>query len=161
MSPGQSVPTDATSRIRHAVEDLEHRTLSSIDTLIGRLVYVASTRDYNTGTYYHDGLTLRFDHASAQAALETCHRTLFESVLGLKLAELVDELERYLHSTGAEWSETMRSWQRFRAYQMLIPAGCDAVSTELFLSNMKVALATLHMRQIKSRSGAENPPSET
>ncbi len=150
MSPGQSVPTDATTRVRLAAEDLELRTLSSIETLIGRLVYVASTRDYNTGIYYHDGLSLRYDQASAQGALESCHRSLFRNVLSLKLADLVDELERYLVSTGAEWSETMSSWQQFCAYQMLIPGGCDVVSSELFRSNMKIALATLHMRQLKS-----------
>lgn len=149
--------SDASVRLEHprdlqqqAVDDLELRTLSRIDTLVGRLVYVASTRDYNTGAYYHDGLAMRFQTSAAQAALLQCHRSLFQACVLLPLSGLVEELTAYFNSAQEDQLQLIRSWQEFVAYRMLLPADCDRLSSGLFLSNMKLALAALHMRLLKS-----------
>ena len=42
--------------VQEAYEDLLQRSLSRIPCDLGRLLYLASTRDYNTGNYHHDGL---------------------------------------------------------------------------------------------------------
>ena len=46
--------------LEDALNDLQGHTLRGIPGEIARLVYLASTRDYNTGRYYHDGLVFRF-----------------------------------------------------------------------------------------------------
>ena len=46
--------------VQEAYEDLLQRSLSRIPCDLGRLLYLASTRDYNTGNYHHDGLADRF-----------------------------------------------------------------------------------------------------
>jgi len=145
-----TVSLGAETSNQQAVDDLELRTLSGIATLLGRLVYTASTRDYNTGAYYHDGLTLRFGPGAAQAALLSCHWSLFRALLLMPLSGLVEELSAYFNSAGADQLQLIISWQQFTAYRMLLPADCDHLSAGLFMSNMKLGLAVLHMRLLKS-----------
>ena len=52
-----------------AIDDLKNRTIAGIAGDIGRLIYLASTRDYNTGRYYHAGLASRFTEEVASNAL--------------------------------------------------------------------------------------------
>jgi hypothetical protein len=134
------------SNVELAVQDLNRRTLAAFETHMGRLVYLSSTRDYNSGAYYHDGLAMRFDPAVAQAALAQCHRRVLASIIEMPLSALVDDLDRYLESTAEQRKRTLDSWQRLRAYQMLVPSDFDVLSTDLFLSNMKLALAVLRLR---------------
>ena len=57
--------------VQEAYDDLLNRTLSRISCDLGRLIYLASTRDYNTGNYYHEGLASRFSPEVARKALES------------------------------------------------------------------------------------------
>jgi len=55
--------------VQEVYDDLLHRTLSRISCDLGRLIYLASTRDYNTGNYYHEGLaTLAFPSGAGSDA---------------------------------------------------------------------------------------------
>jgi hypothetical protein len=152
MATSEALSVDSEIRIQQAIENLERRTLASIDTLLGRLVYVASTRDYNSGAYYHDGLAMQFGLSTAQAALQSCHRSLFRKLLSLPVSQLVAEVTAYLDTAAPDGQQIMASWQQFKAYQMLIPGECDSLSAELFTSNMKVSLAVLRMRILKARN---------
>jgi len=46
--------------VQKAAEDVHRRTLATIPRALDRFIYLASTRDYNTGMYFHDGLAARF-----------------------------------------------------------------------------------------------------
>src|SRR5437879_13617154 len=85
--------------VQEAYDDLLHRTLSRIPCDLGRLIYLASTRDYNTGNYYYEGLASRFNPEVARKALELAHRHAFYRVSGFSLEDLTSELEAYLRST--------------------------------------------------------------
>ena len=128
-----------------AVRDLEDRTLANLAGILTRLVYLSSTRDYNTGEYQHAGLADRFGAATAEMALERCHEAVFEEVLSLNLAELVQELTRYIETTGAERDKVLDAWRRLQAYRLLVPARCDELSADLFASNVKIALEALRI----------------
>ncbi len=131
-----------------AIDDLEHHTLASIDTLLGRVIYIASTRDCNSGNYVHEGLSLRYNPLVAQEALASFHQALFAQLVRVSLADLVSELSAYFESLETDRAQILRSWQELRAYQLLVPSGSDSFSSDLFTSNMKLALAILRARQM-------------
>ena len=134
------------AHVQKAVRDLESRTLGKIPGDIAKLVYLCSTRDYNTGRYYHDGLSMIFGPDVADAALGRCHEKTFQALLRKSLAQIVDSLQRYFEATGQPRERILQVWQKLQAYHVLIPAGCDALSAEFFLSNIKIALAVLNHR---------------
>src|ERR1700759_4631221 len=84
--------------VQEAYEDLLHRTLSKISSDMGRLIYLASMRDYNTGSYHHDGLEARFSPAIGREALEMAHREIFHRAAALKPRELTKQMSMYLES---------------------------------------------------------------
>lgn len=86
------------AQVQEACEDLNNRTLVSLPGSFGRLIYLASMRDYNTGQYYHEGLANRFSEEVAAEALTKSHREAFQHLVRSPLAEAVNELERYIGS---------------------------------------------------------------
>lgn len=138
------------ARVEEACEDLKNRTLLTLPSHFGRLIYLASMRDYNTGQYYHDGLAKRFSEEAATEALAKCHREVFHFLLGSPLAELVGELERYVGVTPTEIDRMLDTWERLQPYRVAVPAQSNPVLAEFFTSNVKIALAILKHRQSKN-----------
>src|SRR5260370_62510 len=64
--------------IEPAVTDLRNRTLSRLPGDFSRLVYLASSRDCNTGQYYHAALTFHFSSTGASKAIGLCDREIFK-----------------------------------------------------------------------------------
>ena len=133
--------------VQEAYDDLLHRTLSRISCNLGRLIYLTSTRDYNSGAYHHDGLAARFQGDAAREALEAAHRQVFHRVAAYSLEDLVDELETYLKSSGENHQEVLRTWQKLEPYRIAVPMDVNRTVARLFLSNIRLALAILRYRQ--------------
>lgn len=136
-------------KISAAVEDLRKRTLGSLHGEIARLVYLAATRDYNTGKYYHDGLAARFTHEVANQALAECHEEIFQKLVQASLKDLVSQLEEYLEGAYSK-DEIVETWSSLEPYRVIIPLNCDVLSAKLFCSNFMIALAILESR-VKNR----------
>ena len=130
----------ASTRLQDAVRDLEDRTLFELDGDLTKLVYLSSTRDYNTGEYQHAGLADRFGPETAARALAHCHQTAFQDLLCCNLADLVRQLTAYIASTGAEKDKVLNAWRQLQAYRVLVPSNCDPLSADMFASNIKIAL---------------------
>jgi hypothetical protein len=126
-----------------AIQDLHDRTLANLPEVLTRLIYLSSTRDYNTGEYQHAGLADRYGPDTAQKALAGCHQAAFENLLYTDLADLVRQLAAYIESIGAERDQVLDTWRGLQAYRVLIPNACDDLSAELFTSNIKIALEAL------------------
>lgn len=139
MTPVQPLPAES------AISDLEARTLAGLHGDVSRVVYLSGTRDYNTGEYQHDGLALRFGESAAQTALARCHEAVFQELLHCDMPALVAQLAAYIESTGADRARVLESWQRLEAYRVLIPANCDPLSADCFISNIRIALEVLRL----------------
>jgi hypothetical protein len=133
----------AESAVEAAVRDLESRTLANLQGELTKLVYLSSTRDYNTGEYQHEGLAQRFGAQAAQLALAQCHETAFQDLLYSSLSSLVAQLATYIDSTGADRERVLNSWRQLQAYRVLIPGTCDQLSADVFITNIKIALEAL------------------
>lgn len=138
------------SQISAAVEDLKKHSLQHIRGEIAQLVYLASTRDYNTGKYYHEGLALCFTEQVAGEAVARCHEEIFRRVVEAPLKELVSKLEEYMETIDTT-DKFLSVWLTLEPYRMIIPMTCDPLSAKLFCSNLAIALSILESR-VKSRS---------
>lgn len=129
-----------------AADDLRRRTLAHLPLALERLIYLASTRDYNTGLYHHEGLAQRYSEAAACEGLATCHRESFHELLSAPLEELVRQLQVYAHSLGALTSNFITSWKELEPYRVAVPVGTDPLAAEFVFSNLKVALTIFEHR---------------
>ena len=129
--------------IQGAYEDLLRRSLSKLSGDMGRLIYLASTRDYNTGTYHHEGLAARFRSDIASKALARAHRQIFEKLSARPLEELVGEVEIYVQSSRQSREEILHVWQKLEPYRVALPVDVNRVIARLFVANVRLALAIL------------------
>ena len=139
--------------VEEAYDDLLRRSLSKISGDLARLIYLASTRDYNTGKYHHDGLAARFRVEIACKALELAHRQIFYRIAACSLEELVQEVELYLSSSRQSREEILQVWQKLEPYRVALPVDVNVAIAELFVSNTKLALAILRRRQEQEAMG--------
>lgn len=72
---------------RNALADLWKHTLSQIPSVYGRLVYLASLRDANSGIYRHHGLSAAFGREESLSALRKSHEDSFHEWLNLALSD--------------------------------------------------------------------------
>jgi hypothetical protein len=140
--------------VQAAYDDLLKRSLSKISCDLARLIYLASTRDYNTGTYHHDGLAARFRSEVAGKALEIAHRQIFYQLSACSLEELVEQLQTYLDCSHESATDVLRIWQKLEPYRVAIPVEVNPAVARLFLSNIRLALAIWRFRQ---EQGQKNP----
>ena len=138
---GKLVPVQA------AYDDLLQRSLAKLPGNLSRLIYLASTRDYNSGVYHHDGLAARFRPEAASKALEVAHRDIFCRLAALSLEQLVEELELYLNSSHESPADVLRIWQKLEPFRVAIPVDVNPAMARLFLSNVRLALAIWRHRQ--------------
>ena len=133
--------------IEPAITDLRSRTLSRLPGDFTRLVYLASSRDCNTGKYYHDGLAFHYSQNVASKAMALCHKEVFDRLVYVSLEELIEELSNYISSTTERPEDFLKSWEHLGSYRVTIPSECDELEADVFLSNLKIALAILRTRQ--------------
>jgi hypothetical protein len=129
-----------------AADDLRRRTLAHLPLPLERMIYLASTRDYNSGLYHHEGLASRYSEVAACEGLADCHRESFRELLSAPLEDLVGQLEAYAESTGALPSNFVTAWKDLEPYRVAVPVGTDPLAADFLFSNLKVALTIFEDR---------------
>lgn len=134
------------TQLQAALSSLENHTLRNMGSSFARLVYLASTRDYNTGRYYHDGLAFQFSPAIAAEALRRAHRDVFLELALCSLEDLTQQIQQYVLSAGAEPQDVIQGWEKLEPYRVVIPMEMDRLTARLFLGNVKIALPIVASR---------------
>ena len=112
-----------------------------------RLVYLASTRDYNKGEYHHAGLAQQFTEEVSTKALASCHKELFRRLVSCSVNEFAEQLDMYIRSTRLRLNDVIRAWERLQPYRVTVPLECSPLAARLFVSNVMAALGVLESRQ--------------
>jgi hypothetical protein len=128
---------------RSALAHLFKRTLSQIPTTFGRLAYLASLRDPNSGGYRHHGLFVTFGREEGSQALETSHRQVFSEWISMPLEGKYGDLLAYLDELEDPREMVIRHWTRSGAYQPMIPASATDAEKALYLQELQVLLDLL------------------
>lgn len=148
------------SNVDLAVDDLRRRTLSNMPAPLERMIYLGSTRDYNTGLYYHDGLASRYSEMVACQALANCHREAYQQLLQSSVRDLVQQVDSYVKSTRSAPRDFVAAWKSLQPYRVAVPAETDPLASEFLCSNVKIALAiweSLQFGRSRQPPGASLP----
>lgn len=142
---------------RSAAGDLWKNTLSRIPTVYGRLSYLASLRDANSGLYRHHGLTALFGREESGKALKESHRSAFEEWLMLPMAQKHAELLEYLRSLEDSPNLVLDRWIDQTVYRGLLPDGAREPEVELFSRDLDALLRTVR-NGLAATSPTSSPP---
>jgi hypothetical protein len=154
MSKPNSTTRLTNREAQKAYDDLWRRTLARIPGDLNRFIYLASTRDYNSGRHHHAGLEGQFGYEAVRQALETAHRELFWKLTRSSLENLVEELELYMRNSGESPDDLLRTWRSLQPYRVAIPLEVDPTAMHLLFSNLKLGLEVLQKRRSARAEGS-------
>jgi hypothetical protein len=145
---------DSFHQNRSVIEDFTSRTLAAIPSDFGRLYYVSSLKDADTGRYRHDGLMTLYSEDSVQVALARCHEELFSRILETPLRQQERDLRDCLDMAGDNFWAVVESWRESRFFWTMCPEGLPSYLDELFCSNMGALLAVFAANRANSARAA-------
>jgi hypothetical protein len=116
------------------------RTVAGIDTVLGRLAYLASLRNTNTGAYEHFGLAERVGAAEVDTLIRRSHLDVFQEWLCFGLERQKEELEAYFSGLEGDRREILSNWLVLGPYAAWVPAESRDVERKLFYSDLEIVL---------------------
>jgi hypothetical protein len=137
---------------RSAAADLWRNTISQIPSVFGRLVYLASLRNPNNGSYEHHGLALVFGEDEAAKALKNSHTAVFAEWISYNLEQQKADLDLYISGLYDDKRVVVETWLRLAPYRNLLPASVKAVERNLYLADFTALLELL-----RAANGVEAP----
>jgi hypothetical protein len=137
---------------RSAASDLWRNTISQIQTVFGRLVYLASLRNSNNGCYEHHGLALVFGEDEANRALKNSHAAVFAEWLSFNLEQQKADLDLYISSLFEDKRLVVETWIGLAPYKNLIPVSVRGVEKRLYIADF-----TALLELFKSAYGVDGP----
>ena len=128
---------------RSAGADLFKHTLSRIPSIYGRMVYLASLRDQNSGAYRHHGLSQAFGRDESTKALQASHIKTFREWLQLPLRDKSADLIEYLESLGDPRSVVVRHWLLSGVYLTCVPDAASKAERAHYAGDTEALIHTL------------------
>ena len=135
-----------------AAADIWRHTLSQIPSIFGRLVYLSSLRDPNTGKYEHHGLALVFSEEEANRSLRISHNQSFGEWIGFNLERQKTDLDLYLSQFYENKVQVLETWLRLTPYRNLVPNSVRGIERRLYLADLEALLELL-----KNEYGVSSP----
>ena len=143
---------------RSAAGDLWKNTLSRIPTVFGKLVYLASLRDSNSGIYRHHGLSMVFGREESNRVLRENHEQTFFEWLNLPLAVKSADLTDYLGSLDDPAPTVLSHWFRSKEYSHHAPSAALEMERELFVKDMEALIETIRNGWRGDETGPASSP---
>lgn len=131
---------------RAAVSDLWQNTLSGIENVFGRLVYLSCLCNQSSGHYEHFRLTQIYGSKETDRAMREAHRKVFSEWLCFTLQEQLSDLDDYLSSRAVDTRRVLRAWECHAAHRSLIPPDAGEAERQLYLCDFEMILAVLRTR---------------
>ena len=125
------------------LEDLWRRTMSAIPSDLGKLAYLGSLLDPNSGRYRHYGLETVYSPEQADRALRQTHVELFYAWLQKPLAEQKEDLEHYCRTVEGELGTIAENWKVLEPYRAWVPVEADDAGRRLFFDDLRLILDLL------------------
>jgi hypothetical protein len=145
---------------RNAAQDLWKHTLSRIPTVLGRLIYLASLRDPNSGIYRHHGLSGAFGREESGKALRESHEQTFAEWLKLPLSARHQDLMAYLAGLEDPPQTVLAHWLGSKAYRAQVPSSAREAERRLFFEDLEALLETTRNGSPSVESGPGSLPPE-
>ena len=136
-----------------AAADLWKSTLSQIPATFGRLVYLSSLRDPDTGEYRHFGLSQAFGPQDCHNVLLESHVATFGEWLSYNLEEQKADLDLYLAGVSSDRKTILETWVRLQPYRGLVPTYIRPMEKDLYLRDIESLLELL-----MNSHGVKAPP---
>ena len=128
---------------RSAAADLWRNTVSQIPSVFGRLVYLASLRNPNNGSYEHHGLALVFGEDEADKALKNSHAAVFAEWLTFNIEQQKADLDLYISGLFENKRVVIETWMRLAPYRNLLPTSVRGVERRLYIADFTAILDLL------------------
>ena len=134
---------DSSTDSEKACAELVRSALSTISSLLERLIFIASLRDPATGNYQERIPELKSYTAEADHVLGVEHKILFEDWLCLNLEQQTLELDHHVSDQEAPRRAVLGEWTQQKPYQQLIPPDATQTQRQLFMRDMETILRIL------------------
>ena len=119
------------------------RELAEIETAYGRLVYLASLRNSDSGRYEHYA-TDRCSRKSAHQHILRVHEAIFREWVNFTLARKKADIESYIHGLDSvNPAELVDAWLRLTPYKNLVPGAIRGPEREKHISDFEAILGLL------------------
>ena len=141
-------------RFDEAIDDVWSKTLSQISTTFGRLAYLASLRDANSGRYRHYGLSQIYGEDETHRVLNSGHEQVFAEWLNFDLRQQHQDLDSYFQDSDEEPVQVIEAWTTLKPYVALAPAGSGEAERFLYTSDLELILELMRAELSESSSSA-------
>ena len=128
-----------------AVQDLWARDLLQIETSYGRLVYLVSLRDPDTGRYEHySSAADSADSNLISRTLRRIHESIFRDWVTFTLERKKSDIDLYISGIyQVDRSELIDAWLRLTPYKNLVPGSIQGPERQKHVSDFEAILGLL------------------
>ena len=125
------------------MRDVWERTLGQISSTFGKIAYLTSLRNENSGRYQHFGLAQIYSDDGADQALRNSHEAVFRQWLNYELEPQTRDIERYLDGVEDDRDTVLATWLTLEPYRRLVPAGASEAERDLYITDLQLVLDVL------------------
>jgi hypothetical protein len=129
--------------LQRVIDDVWKNALSLIQSDLGRLAYLNSLRDPNSGQYHHYGLETVYSAEESDEALRHTHLRLFYEWLKKPLAEQKEDVEFFLRTVEGDPQTVLENWKVLEPYRTYVPIDADPAGRQLFADDITIIVELL------------------